>query len=75
MLLEFGCKGSANEWKNKIYFDFSRMQHNLHGPKGHKGTQKFDSILVLCSLIVPLHKVLPLNNAKINEFLFGIVLA
>jgi len=38
MLLEFGCKGSANEWKNKIYFDFSRMQHNLHGPKGHKGS-------------------------------------
>jgi len=28
-LLGCGYKVSANEWKNKIYFDFSRMQPNF----------------------------------------------
>jgi hypothetical protein len=45
------CKGSANEWKNKIYFDFSRMQPTFMAQRDIKVVQISRKTKLFCNFV------------------------
>jgi hypothetical protein len=70
-LLGCGYKVSANEWKNKIYFDFSRMQPNFMPRRDIKLVQIEDKTKK--SIFVEMQpNFMPRRDIKLQKFLVNL---